>query len=167
MPRRNAKRVPHHRLSRDQRFTAALASLTSRLDRLRAAINREHPVQDCLPLPALELPAGPDALDQLCTDIADNLFADNGDRAQRWIDARGQCPHVSDTKVNEIFEMVYQWYGLLSAARHHLDDQPLKDLGLSEEIFDRWIPAPTHSNDDENGSREQTAGRAEGDEADQ
>lgn len=167
MPRRDAQRVPHHRLSCDQRFAEALASLTIRLDRLRAAINREHPAQDCLPLPALELPAGPDALAQLCKDVADNLFADNGDRAQRWIDARGRCPHLPDTKVNEIFTTIEHWYGLLNAARYHLDDQPLKDLDLSGEIFDRWIPAPTHRSDDEDGGRERAAGRTDGDEADQ
>lgn len=165
MPRRNAKRVPHHRLSRDQRFTEALASLTSRLDRLRAAINREHPVQDCLPLPALDLPAGPDALAQLCKDVCDNLFTEQGHRTQRWIDARTGCPHLPEDGVIAIRKMVDQWYGLLNGARHHLDDQPLYDLDWSEEIFDRWVPAVEHS--DDAAGRERAAGRVAGDEADQ
>lgn len=136
-----AKRVPHRRMSREQRLADARERLAGRLDRLRAAIDREHPVQDCLPLPTLDLPAEPGDLDQLIDEVRDNLFTEQGHRAQRWIDARAQCSHLAEEQVNAVHEMVFKWYHLLNAARHHLDDRPLYDLDWAEETFDRWIPA--------------------------
>lgn len=164
----SAKRVPHHRLTREQRFADVRDRLTGRLDRLRAAIDREHPIRDCLPLPTLELPANPDGLDRMAKDVDDNLFNEDGNRAQRWIDARAQCSHLAEERVNAVFEMVYTWYRLLGVARDHLEARPLYDLDMAEENFDRWIPASSPDTDVAAQQHPTGKGRVEGvEEADQ
>ena len=146
------ERVPvrsqrHHLMTRDERFVDAQERLTARRDRLVAIIEHEHPATGCLPLPVVELPSAADHLTELIDDVHDNLFTEHGNRAQRWIDARTRCPHLSAERVITVNELVYRWYQLLCAARHHLDGDPLLDLGWIAECFDRWVPAASADDD--------------------
>lgn len=142
-----ARRKRHSRMTRDERFTDAQKRIAGRLDRLVAAIEHEHPATACLPLPAIELPSSADQLVQLIDLVCDNLFTEHGHRAQRWIDARTRCPHISAERVITVNEMVYWGYQLLCGARHHLDDDPLRDLDWSIECFDRRVPASSTDRD--------------------
>lgn len=134
-----ARPTSHRRLTSDERFTQTRESLAGRRDWLLAAVERKHPMPGCLPLPVIELPSNPDDLTRLINHVCDNLFTEQGNRSQQWIDARARCTHLSDDGVNTVYELVYRWYQLACAARQHLDDDPLVDFAWSEDIFDHWV----------------------------
>lgn len=146
-----ARHKRHSRMTRDERFADARKRLADHLDRLVAAIEHEHPATGCLPVPTVTFPSSADQLTQLVNVVCDNLFTEHGHRAQRWIDARSQCPHISAEAVLAVNEMVYRGYQLLCAARHHLDDEPLRDLDWAIECFDRRVSALSPGDNPEMG----------------
>jgi hypothetical protein len=116
-----------------QRYNTVRPALADALDQLRRAIARHHPdTASRLPLPQLAVP-DIDDLDPTCDALYANLFEDNGSRSATWITVLNERP-TQRQAATAVYELVYLWYQLVSAARHRIHATP----GLTD-LFDRSV----------------------------
>jgi hypothetical protein len=126
------------------RVHEASAALTASRERLLALVRRVHISPGCLPVPGIQVPTDRNEFDADSTRLAQNLFAENGDRAPRWVAARERCTHLPAETVLAINEVIYRWYQLLNAAGRHIEDgnkHSPYDLAWSVRSLDAAIAA--------------------------
>jgi hypothetical protein len=127
-------------------FEKAEHLLHSRAEQVRAAVVLLHPTLGCLPLPTVEGPRSLSELDDALKATFKALFDENGNRAEGWIRARWACPHLPAMLLTDVYELIYHWYQLMSAAGSGDRDRfqhSLKRLGRNVgEIRERFGREP-------------------------
>jgi hypothetical protein len=108
--------------SKTERFDLAASTLGDRMSSLKELLKAIHPTEGCLPMPSIEVPTTPAELGMYVMTVYENLFRSNGSRAQRWIDARATCSHITEECVLDVNEVCYRWYQLICAA--HVESGP-------------------------------------------
>ncbi|GAA3027586.1 hypothetical protein [Streptosporangium longisporum] len=109
-----------------ERYARALPPLTQARDDVAKAIAEAHPAEGCLPIPPIEVPASADAVHDAVKEMCNSLWINNGSqRHPAWIAARTGCTHICETQVLNVYEVLVEWYRLLSKVHYYVNDVPI------------------------------------------
>jgi hypothetical protein len=108
-----------------ERYDRTLPLITKARDDVRRAIAEAHPVEGCLPILPIDVPASAEVVREAVYAMCESLWTHNGShRHPEWVAARTACTHVPEEQVLNVFELLVEWYRALSKVHCYVNKVP-------------------------------------------